>query len=185
MGAMTKAELEAMVKRLQKSLDRAEAKNLTLINSLKRANAKNKSLGKSVVEGRAREKATSEILGVISQSPTDVAPVFETIMKSAVRLCGSPLAGILRFDGGLLHVAGTHNWPSEARLSSRFPCAPNSSTTAGRAILAKSVVHISDALVDPHYDRSFAATGHWRRRSSARTPPPVWRASAGTRASGW
>ena len=49
-----------------------------------------------------------EILRVISSSPTDVQPVFDTIVRSAVRLCDGASARVFRFDGELLHhVAGT------------------------------------------------------------------------------
>jgi GAF domain-containing protein len=61
--------------------------NVRLFKELQARNAE-------VTEALERQTATSEILSVISQSPTDVAPVFETIMKNAVRLCGSPLASI-------------------------------------------------------------------------------------------
>src|SRR4030095_12145873 len=40
------------------------------------------------LEARNRDlTATSEILHVISTSPTDVQPVFETIVRNAVQLC--------------------------------------------------------------------------------------------------
>jgi hypothetical protein len=38
-----------------------------------------------------------------------VQPVFETIVQSAVSLCGSPYANVFRFDGELLHFAAFHN----------------------------------------------------------------------------
>src|SRR5262249_10078049 len=34
-----------------------------------------------------RETGTSEVLGIISSSPTDLEPVFETILANATRLC--------------------------------------------------------------------------------------------------
>ncbi len=60
-----------------------------------------------------QQAAMGEILSSIATSPADAAPVFETIMKNAVRLCGSPLAAIYAFDGELVHLAGTYNWPPE------------------------------------------------------------------------
>ena len=41
---------------------------------------------RELADAREQQAATSEILRVISSSPTDVQPVFETIVRSAVRL---------------------------------------------------------------------------------------------------
>src|SRR5262249_49624011 len=43
-----------------------------------------------------RQTATSEILGVISSSPTEIQPVFDAIVRSAVRLCGASHGGVYR-----------------------------------------------------------------------------------------
>ena len=57
------------------------------------------------LEGRNRDlTATSEILRVISSSPTDVQPVFDTIARSAVRLCDGLFSALYQFDGGQLHM---------------------------------------------------------------------------------
>src|SRR5438094_9527663 len=50
-----------------------------------------------------QQTATSEILRVISQSQTEVQPVFDAIVRSAVRLCGADDSIVARFDGELLH----------------------------------------------------------------------------------
>src|SRR5262249_19026848 len=52
---------------------------------------------------RERQVATAEILRVIRRSPSDVQPVFETIVRNAVALCGGLFANVFRFDGELLH----------------------------------------------------------------------------------
>jgi two-component system NtrC family sensor kinase len=54
-------------------------------------------------EALDQQTASSEILGVISSSPTDVQPVFDTIVRSVARLCDGMFASLQRFDGKLLH----------------------------------------------------------------------------------
>ena len=44
-------------------------------------------LNRESAEARDHLAATSEILGIISSSPADLLPVFETLIKSAVKLC--------------------------------------------------------------------------------------------------
>jgi two-component system NtrC family sensor kinase len=61
---------------------------------LQRENARRKRVERTLVEALDRQKATSDILQVISRSPTDVQPVFDAIVHSAARL--------LRGDGGIL-----------------------------------------------------------------------------------
>jgi hypothetical protein len=101
--------------------------------------------------------ATSEILRVIRTSPTDVQPVFETIVRSAVSLCGSVFANVFRFDGELLHWVASHNvGPSIVDLlKTKFPMRPDRSQVAGRVLLTKSVIRLEDADTDPDYDQRF------------------------------
>ena len=84
-----------------------------------------------------QQTATAEILRVISSSPTDAQPVFDTITKSAVRLSEGLFGCIFRFEEGLLHLAGAHNIPDElmARFRSRFPSRPYRGLLAMRAVL--------------------------------------------------
>jgi GAF domain-containing protein len=119
-------------------------------------------------EAREQQKATAEILRVIRTSPADVQPVFETIVRNAVSLCGSLYANVFRFDGELLHFVASHNVaPSPWRhyadyLKAKYPMRPDSSQVSGRVLLKKSVVRLEDALADPDYDQR-SARGGWRR----------------------
>src|SRR5262249_41673459 len=59
----------------------------------------NQRLQRAVAEASEQQTATSEILRVISSSPTDTEPVFETIAATALRLCNAKLCTVFRFDG--------------------------------------------------------------------------------------
>jgi len=112
-----------------------------------------------------QQTATAEILKVISGSPTDVRPVFDAILKSAVQLCGAELAATFPFDGERVHLGATHNWSREALeyFSKVYPSPPSPKLLSGRTILAKAIVEISDAATDAQYDAHSVITGHWRR----------------------
>ncbi len=105
-------------------------------------------------EALEQQTATSEILRVISQSPRDVQPVFDTIVKSAVRLCEARFGAVFRFDHGLIHLAAHHNF-SETLIAEWFrtsyPMAPNRGHVSGRAILTGAAVQVPDILTDEEY----------------------------------
>jgi GAF domain-containing protein/CheY-like chemotaxis protein len=116
-------------------------------------------------EALERQTATANVLKVISSSPTDVTPVFEAILDDACRLCDSQLAAVFRFDGALLHLVATKNWPAEAldRQAARWPSPPDARTTSGQVVLTKAVVLREDTLADATYDQDLAYAGGWRR----------------------
>jgi signal transduction histidine kinase len=113
-------------------------------------------------EALEQQTATSEILRVISQSQTDVQPVFQTIADAVLRLCGATSANLLTFDGELLRVAALANVDpaSEGAFRSFYPRAPGRETAVTRAVLTRGVVEIPDVLKDIEYaisDASLAA----------------------------
>jgi two-component system, NtrC family, sensor kinase len=121
-------------------------------------------LEKRLAEALERERATSEILRVISSSPTDVQPVFDTIIRNAVQLCGARLGAFFRFDGEQLHLVARHGHSLEALEVVRraYPMRPDRTQAAGRAILDRAVAEIPDAREDPAYDRAMALAMDWR-----------------------
>ena len=117
-------------------------------------------------EALERQIATSEILRVISESPTAVQPVFDAIVRSAVPLCDAMLGAVFRFDGELMHLAASHNYTPEAlqALQDLLPLRPqeDSPLAAARAILARAVVHVPDVQADGGYAHYVAQTGGFR-----------------------
>ena len=120
---------------------------------------------RDLAEALEQQTATSAILRVISTSPSEVVPVFETIVRNAVALCGSLFANVFHFDGELLHFGASHNvGPSYVELlRAKYPMQPDSSQVSGRAVLTRSVVRLEDALADPEYDHRFPVAMRWRR----------------------
>src|SRR5262249_10461484 len=97
------------------------------------------------------QTATSDILRVISSSPTDVQPVFDTIAESAVRLCGGQFSFVVRFDGDLLHFASCHGLSAEGLEALRrvLPRPAGEDTAGGRAVLHRAVAQIPDVQAGP------------------------------------
>src|SRR5262249_30250051 len=117
-----------------------------------------------VTESLEQQTATSEILRVISQSPTDVQPVFDTIVRSAVRLCDGLYGFMGRFDGELIHLGAHYNYTPEALRTAEqmYPMPPSREHLSGRTILTRAIVHVQDALTDPEYAQHLARAAGWR-----------------------
>ncbi len=147
--SITKAELITENARLRKRvalLERARRRRPA-------GSAQSQRLRIELAEALERQTATSEILRVISRSQTDVQPVFDTIVRSAVRLCDGLFSGLIQFDGELLHHVAQHNYTPEAleEVHRIYPIRPTRALGVGRAVLERAVVHIPDVEVDPEY----------------------------------
>ena len=115
-------------------------------------------------EALEQQTATGEILRVISSSPTDIQPVFDTIVRSAVRLCDGLYGFVGRFDGEQIHIAAHYNYTPEALrvVQQMYPIRPTREQASGRVILSGAVVHIEDVMEDPEYAHKLAQAGGWR-----------------------
>jgi GAF domain-containing protein/anti-sigma regulatory factor (Ser/Thr protein kinase) len=117
---------------------------------------------RDLAEALEQQTATAEILRVISRSPTDVQPVFDTIAAAALRLCNAASANVFMFDGRLLHIAAMALVdPEGAHVIRRiFPRPPDRGSGASRAVMTRSVVQIHDVLDDPDFaDKEAARVG--------------------------
>ena len=96
-------------------------------------------LFQELTESLEQQTATSEILGVIASSPTDIQPVLDTVAKNAARLCEATDAQIrLVEDDGTRLVASFGTVPAPEFIAS------NAQNPAVRAIFQRQTVHIHD-----------------------------------------
>jgi GAF domain-containing protein len=110
---------------------------------------------RDLTEALEQQTATSEILRVISSSPTDLQPVFETILANATRLCGTQNAGLFRFDGEFLRFAAGHNLGPETRAryeNNPLPLRPGTETATRRAALERRTIHVPDVQAAAEFD---------------------------------
>ena len=106
-----------------------------------------------LTEALEQQTATSDVLRVISSSPTNVQPVFDAIAESAVRLCDGQFSFVVRFDGKVMDFASCCGLSAEGldAFHSILPMPASEHTAAGRAIVRRAVVEISDVETDPSY----------------------------------
>ncbi len=104
----------------------------------------NARLFNEVNEALQRETATSEILRVISRSPTDARPVFDAIVLAAVRSLRCELAFVQLRDGdGVVVASGANAQGPILELPGRMPLDPAHNFPA-RAILSGETLHVPD-----------------------------------------
>jgi signal transduction histidine kinase len=90
-------------------------------------------------EALERQTATSEILRVISSSPTDTQPVFDIIAANAARLCAARDAQVLRVEGDVLRLVSAYGSPSMPPVRSI-----SRGHAVGRAVIDRQTIHVRD-----------------------------------------
>jgi GAF domain-containing protein len=95
-------------------------------------------------EALERQTATSEILRVISSSPTDIQPVLDSVAASSMRLTSSEDAAIFLVEGDVVRLAA-HQGPLGAGSGVReFTMAVGQGTVCGRSVLERRTIHVRD-----------------------------------------
>jgi two-component system, NtrC family, sensor kinase len=104
-------------------------------------------------ESLEQQTATSEVLQVISSSPGDLEPVFETMLENAVRICVAKFGGIYRIEGDTVCLVATHaDVPAAYAGARRFaPFRPGPKHYFGRMMAARTVLHIDDTTAEQGY----------------------------------
>src|SRR5262245_51875945 len=114
---------------------------------------------RDLTEALEQQTATSDVLRVISQSQTDLQPVFDTLIDSAAKLCVADIGAITRFDGEFLRWVLHSGMSAEVRAFwQQNPIHPGRGSVTGRAALERRTMHVPDVLADSSYDYASAAS---------------------------
>jgi class 3 adenylate cyclase/regulator of replication initiation timing len=101
-------------------------------------------------ESLEQQTATSEVLKVISSSPGELKPVFDTILESATRICEAKFGILCSYDGNLFKYTAVWNAPPAFLefMRQRGSFAPRAGTPLDRILKTKNIVHRADASVE-------------------------------------
>src|SRR5262249_20876087 len=104
-------------------------------------------------EALERQTATSEVLQVISRSPSELQPVFDAILANATRLCEAKLASLLLTEGDQFRRVSLHNAPPAlVEHWRRTPLVrPHPESGLGQVFRNKRVTHVDDIRTTQAY----------------------------------
>jgi GAF domain-containing protein/anti-sigma regulatory factor (Ser/Thr protein kinase) len=130
-------------------------------------------LARELAEARDQQTATSAILRVISRSQTNVQPVFDAILSSAVRLLRGYSGAVTRIVADHIELAAFSSIDDagDASLRAVFPQSLKSETPHARAIRDRAPINIADTQTDPGTPEAVRASARARGYRSWVTVP--------------
>jgi two-component system NtrC family sensor kinase len=116
--------------------------NVRLFQELKQRTAQLETSNAQLTEALEHQTATSEILGVIASSPTDIQPVLDAVAESAARLCDATDALIHRIDSNICRLVASYGPIPHIGIGEEI--AITRTAVPGRAIYERKTVHVHD-----------------------------------------
>ena len=120
--------------------------NARLLNELRQRTA-------DLSESLEQQTATAEVLRIISSSPGDLRPVFETILENATRICEAKFGNLFLYDHGTFRIVARHNAPAAYAAARQVIIQPPPDTALGQLARTKQVVQVADVSAEPGYIR--------------------------------
>ena len=100
-------------------------------------------------ESLQRQTATSEVLSVISSSPGELGPVFNTMLENATRICEASFGNLMLYENGLLRRVALHNTPAPyTEFNARSPLLdPAKVPSLGDLVRTRRAIQVADMAV--------------------------------------
>ena len=104
-------------------------------------------------EALEQQRATSDVLSVISSSSGELNPVFNAVLENAVRICDAKFGHLWLREDDALRIAGTHGAPDAfvAYLREEPVFRPKPETGLGQLLRMKKLFHLADITSLPTY----------------------------------
>jgi GAF domain-containing protein len=126
--------------------------NARLLNELRQRTTDLTERTTDLTEALEQQTATSDVLKVISGSPGDLQPVFDTMLANATRLCEATHGHVWTFDGEQMYaVAVRGDAPFVKWLQDHNPVRPIPGSAADRIVRGERFVHVTDRREEPAY----------------------------------
>src|SRR5215831_10314234 len=107
---------------------------------------------RELAEALEQQTATSEVLRVISSSPGDLEPVFQTMLENATRLCEAKFGTLNLYERDVFRQVGFYNVPPAFAEAGRGKSMrPHPRSGHAEVVRTKQVVHIEDLKTQPPY----------------------------------
>ncbi len=120
---------------------------------------------KELSEALEQQTATSDVLNIISRSPSELQPVLDTIVKTAAQLCSAEYSFIVKCADDRCHLVAANRVEAEhIQYLARNPVTIDRSSVTGRVALERRTVHVADVLADPEFQQL-----DWQRVGKQRT----------------
>ena len=137
--------------------------NARLLNELRQRTTDLTERTADLTEALEQQTATSEVLRVISRSPGDLKPVFQTMLENATRICEAKFGTLFRFDGKSFYPAADVGTPPElSEYMGRPAFQPLPGGHLDRVLRTKQLFHTAD-------DTAEAVPGPAARLAGARS----------------
>jgi signal transduction histidine kinase len=111
-------------------------------------------LTRELAQARGEQTATSDVLRVISSSPGDLKPVFQTMLQNAIRICHAKFGVLQLYEGRAFRIGAIYNAPpafAEAMARRELLMRPTPQHPFRRMVTTKEVVQIADLTDSPAY----------------------------------
>ena len=118
-------------------------------------------------ESLEQQTATSEILGVIASSPTEIQPVLDVVAENAARVCGAKDAIIFRIEGDMLQLTASYGTAPLSTTVREQGVPMSRGTVSGRAVVDRQTIHVHD--VEAELDTEFPESRPYQQRAGFRT----------------